>query len=155
MDDTSITSDPSDTTEIHNGWSTLGKIKPLSNFLKQYGLAEWFYTRPALYSFSCDSFNLILVLQKLDLLYRQTTAPRRVCNSLSGVISTGLKKRLHSAILCGLWSPLMSRSCTGWNMSSTTPLLTFERVVDTGRFTTLCWDTGWHTLWMRHMYYVC
>ena len=128
--------------EIYDMWSNLGKIKPHSNFLNQYELVEWFYTRPALYIFSCDAFDLILGLQKLNLQCHQTTAPRGVYNSLSSVISIDLKMRLAFAILRGLWSPLMSRSCAGWNVSSTAQLLTFEQVVDTGRFMILCWNTG-------------
>lgn len=128
--------------EIHDMWSTFGKIKPRSNFLKQYERVEWFYTRPALYIVSCDAFAIILGLQKLNLQYHQTTAPRGVCNSLSSVISIDLKMRLAFAILCGLWSPLMSRSCSGWNVSAS-QLLTFEltQVVDTGKYIILCWNT--------------
>lgn len=129
--------------EIHYMWSTLHKIEPHSKLLKQYEVVEWFYARPTLYIFSCEAFDLILGLQKLNLQYHETRAPRGVHNSPSSVISIDLKMRLTFAILRGLWSPLMSRSCIGWNVSMA-QLLTFKliQVVVSGRFIILCRNTG-------------
>lgn len=53
-------------------------------------------------------------VQKLNLQHHQTSAPRGAGNSLSNVISIDLKMRFAFAILCGIWSPLMSRNCSGW-----------------------------------------
>lgn len=94
-------------------------------------------------------------LQKLDLHHRQTTAPRGADNSLSNVVSVDLKMRFASAILCGIWSPLMSRNWSEWNLSSTAQLLTPEQVVGTGSFILLCWNTGWYIIDEWKMCYVC
>lgn len=88
-------------------------------------------------------------LQKLDLHHHQTTAPRGADNSLSNVVSIDLKMRFASAILCGIWSPLMSRNWSEWNLSSTAQLLTPEQVVGTGSFILPCWNTGWYHWWMK------
>lgn len=90
-------------------------------------------------------------LQQLNLQHHQTSAPRGADNSLSNVISIDLKMRFAFAILCGIWSPLMSRNCSGWDVSSTAQLLTLEQVVSPGSFTVLCWNTGWHPWWMKDL----
>lgn len=90
-------------------------------------------------------------LQKLNLQRYQTSAPRGADNSLSNVISIDLKMRFAVAILCGIWSPLMTRSCSGWNVSCTAQLLTPEQAVGPGSFTALCWNTGWYPWWMKDL----
>lgn len=94
-------------------------------------------------------------LPRLNLQHHQTSAPGGADNSLSNVISIDLKMRFAFAILCGIWSPLMSRSCSGWNVFSPAQLPTLEQVVGAGSFTVLCWNTGWYPGWMKDMRYVC